>query len=197
MAIADRPIKQVWKGDIFAITNLEWMQADGKCTPVRRYNLPFTSVSFELTQNMQRLWAGVGRSGWSSDNTYLNVANATMLQSQKQRRRFKRTCWYTIPSSSWLSDSCIILIPSLHWASVKVHDQTPLHIEPLALFPSDREMLKDTEILRPVKQQCAELLRKHARTQVNRGRGGNTDTNANPQGAKVICTKISLLNAFS
>lgn len=33
-------------------------------------------------------------------------------------------------------------------------------------------MLKDTEILCPVKQQCAKLLRKRARIQINKSKGG-------------------------
>lgn len=54
-------------------------------------------------------------------------------------------------------------------------------------------MLKDTEILGPVKQQCAKLLRKHARTQINKSKGGNIEK----LGAKNICTKISFHNDFT
>lgn len=137
------------KRDIFATKNLELMQADGNCTPVHRYNLPFTSVplcSCGIFQGLQCVWAVVRHSGWSLNKTYLHVANAMMLQSQNRDVVWKGSQFYgafagTVSISSWLNDSCIILIhtdPLLHIASVKVHDQTTLHIEQLALFPSDR-----------------------------------------------------------
>lgn len=105
------------KRDTFATKNLEFMQADGNCTPVHRYNLPFTSVplcSCRIFQGLQRVWAVVRRSGWSSNKTYLNVANEMMLQSQNRDVVWKRSqffgafagisYWYTL----------------LHTASVKV-----------------------------------------------------------------------------
>lgn len=140
--------QKVWKGTYLPL-NLELMQADGNCTPVHRYNLPFTSVplcSCRIFQGLQCVWAVIRRSGWSLNKTYLHVANAMMLQSQNRDVVWKGSQFYgafagTVPISSWLNDSCIILIhtdPLLHIASVKVHDQTTLHIEQLALFPSDR-----------------------------------------------------------